>query len=52
MKINGKEVVSINPVCSKDNQPILCTSLGVKRNESIQCKFCNMKNKIIVRCEK
>lgn len=52
MKINGKKVVSIKPVCSKDNQPILCDLMDLRRNKSAQSKFCNMKNKIIVRCEK
>lgn len=49
MKIKGKKVVSIKPVCTKEEPCLLCSSLGVKKGESLQCSFCNMKNKLIVK---
>lgn len=52
MKIKGKKVKSIEPYCSKENSCCFCNLLGVKKNESFQCNICNMKNKLIVRCEK
>lgn len=35
MKINGKKVVSIKSLCSKDNQPVLCDLMDLRRNESM-----------------
>lgn len=53
MKINGKKIVSITPVCTKDKPCDLCAMLGYSKNDNNpQCRFCNLGNKLIVRCEK
>lgn len=49
MKINGKQVQSIKPICTKDKPCHFCRMFGVVRNKDIQCSFCNNKKKLIVR---
>lgn len=47
-----KKIVSIKPVCTKDKPCDLCAMLGYSKNDNNpQCRFCNLGNKLIVRCE-
>lgn len=46
----NKKIKSIEPLCTKNKPCLLCQWLGVKKDKTnLQCKFCNMKNKFIVR---
>ena len=50
MKINGKNITSIKPVCTKNKPCFLNTLSGCSKNDgNPQCKFCNLGNKLIVR---
>lgn len=51
MKINGKNITSIKPVCTK-NKPCFLLSGCSKNDGNPQCKFCNLGNKLIVKVAK
>ena len=53
MKIKGKKVLSIKPVCTNDKPCVFCRMFGYsKSNNNPQRCFCDLGNKIIVKCEK
>ena len=50
MKINGKNITSIKPVCTKNKVCALCEMAGYSKNDgNPQCRFCNLGNRLIVR---
>lgn len=53
MKINGENVLSIKPFCTKDKPCLLCSMVGYsKGSNNPQCLFCNFSNRLIVRTRK
>lgn len=50
MKINGKQVQSIKPICTKDKPCFQCSMAGMQKGgDNPQCLFCNLGNRLIVK---